>query len=189
MLYSPPRPLCGLLLLCTSGLAQAPTIDVWEGLHQGFGARGNPQKWVNVLGTVSDADGIGSLTYRLNGSEALSLNIGPDLRRLFKPGDFNIELDHETLSPGENSLSLTASDTLGNESTIVVTVDYQPNRVWNFGTTNWADATRPSDVAQICDGEWASTSAGVRPTNLAYDRTFVIGRHLPLSVSRHPSPF
>lgn len=45
-----------------------PTIDVWYGDHQTFGANGQSQRWVNVLGKVSDPDGITEVTYRLNGT-------------------------------------------------------------------------------------------------------------------------
>ena len=69
------------------------TIDVWYGAEQTFGARGRPQRWLNVLGNTSDPDGVASLTYSLNGGSEVSLNLGPDDFRLDEDGDFNIEID------------------------------------------------------------------------------------------------
>ncbi len=40
-----------------------PVINVWYGSQQTFGANGQPQQWVNVLGDVSDPAGMASLTY------------------------------------------------------------------------------------------------------------------------------
>ena len=48
----------------------APVINVWYGSQQTFGANGQPQQWVNVLGDVSDPGGMASLTYTLNGGAA-----------------------------------------------------------------------------------------------------------------------
>ena len=45
----------------------SPDIDLWEGHTQYFGENGSPQPYVNILGSVSDPDGIASLVYSLNG--------------------------------------------------------------------------------------------------------------------------
>lgn len=44
-----------------------PTITIWYGPSQDFGFLGDPQPMINILGNVSDSDGIASLEYRLNG--------------------------------------------------------------------------------------------------------------------------
>ena len=44
-----------------------PQITIWNGDNQSFGSPGVPQTWINILGTVLDANGIQSLTYSLNG--------------------------------------------------------------------------------------------------------------------------
>ena len=67
-----------------------PTIDVWYGPQQVFGNVAVPQRWVNIVGKVSDSDGVTALTYSLNGGPELPLSIGPDGRRLEETGDFNI---------------------------------------------------------------------------------------------------
>lgn len=51
----------------TPSAESAPVIDVWYGTEQEFGHLGAPQEWVNILGNVSDPDGIKTLTYVLNG--------------------------------------------------------------------------------------------------------------------------
>ncbi len=47
--------------------SNGPTIDIWYGSSQYFGFLGDPQPMINILGNVSDPDGISSLEYRLNG--------------------------------------------------------------------------------------------------------------------------
>ncbi|MCD4729373.1 MAG: hypothetical protein K8R74_02150, partial [Bacteroidales bacterium] len=69
--------------------AQGPDIDVWYGDEQSFGQEGVPQRWVNILGNVSDADGVASLHYTLNGSSNVTLSIGTDGKRLQSEDDFN----------------------------------------------------------------------------------------------------
>jgi regulation of enolase protein 1 (concanavalin A-like superfamily) len=44
-----------------------PVIDVWYGDNQTFGQLGVPQQWINILGNVSSAAGLATLTYTLNG--------------------------------------------------------------------------------------------------------------------------
>ena len=44
-------------------------IDVWYGLNQAFGFRGQPQRWINVLANIADVDGIASAVYTVNGGE------------------------------------------------------------------------------------------------------------------------
>jgi hypothetical protein len=56
---------------------QDTVIDVWYGEEQTFGSLGNPQEWVNIMGNVSDSDGIASLSYSLNGGAAIPSICGP----------------------------------------------------------------------------------------------------------------
>jgi hypothetical protein len=93
--------------------------------------------WVNVLGNVSDPDGIASLSYRLNGGPARTLNIGPDNRRLAKPGDFNVDLDAMDLVSGANAVAITAVDGVGEQVTKTVTVHYESDsKVMASGSSN-----------------------------------------------------
>src|SRR5262249_27103911 len=108
----------------------APNITIWYGDEQSFGLRGLPQPWINVLGNVSDADGVASITYSLNGAAPVAMSMGPDKKRLAQLGDFNVELDHNALVQGTNIVLLTATDTKGNRCTELVFVDWQGGNVW-----------------------------------------------------------
>ena len=154
----------------------APLISVWYGDHQVFGALGQPSQWNSVLGNVSDIDGIAALTYSLNGGAPVGLSLGPDLRRLASPGDFNIELPYTDYAEGLNELVLRATDTRGNVATRTVTVERQVGNVWPLPyETDWASAGHISEMAQLVDGEWALEGDTVRPTVLDYDRLIALG--------------
>ena len=107
-----------------------PEIDVWYGSEQFFGQRGNPQKWVNILGCVSSEYGIASLTYSLNGEAAEPLSTGPNGTRLANPGDFNIDIDTHDLKEGANAVTITATDSLHTTAVRTVTVNYSRGQRW-----------------------------------------------------------
>ena len=74
-----------LVFSYVNSVAQAPAIDIWYGKTQSFGHLGVPQKQINILGRVSDPQGINTidtLWYSLNGSAGRSLNWGDNGRRL-----------------------------------------------------------------------------------------------------------
>ena len=163
-----------------------PVIDIWYGTYQVFGGVGLPQRWVNILGTVSDPDGIDELTYSLNDGPGISLrpkydtandlSIGPDGRRLAEPGDFNVELDTADLSDGLNQIVLTATDTTTATSQVTVTVDYSAGNYWpESHTIDWGTTTDIQDVVQVVDGQWMITSDGLRPVVMGYDRVVALG--------------
>ncbi len=156
--------------------AGGPVIDVWYGTYQVFGQLGVPQQWVNILGNVSDPDGVGTLVYALNGGPASSLSIGPDGKRLVSPGDFNIEIDYQDLLVGPNQVVITATDQLANSSVVTVTVEWVGNRPWPQPyTIDWSTVGAISEVAQIVDGEWTLEADSVRPAVMGYDRLIAIG--------------
>ena len=97
----------------TMAAADEPVMQLWYGDRQTFGVPGIAQQWINVLGNVSDADGIASLSYSLNHGPEYPLTLGPDTRRLVSAGDFNIEIDHQNLTVGYNQVVITAVDSLG----------------------------------------------------------------------------
>ncbi len=157
--------------------ADGPVIDVWYGSNQRFGHIGIPQTWVNILGNVSDSDGVDSLTYSLNGGPNQALSLGPDSRRLVSDGDFNVELDHSILIDGNNTLVLTATDIYGNISTNTVIISYTAGNSWpeNY-SIDWSSVTDIQDVAQVVDGIWnVGKSGGVSPDILGYDRLITVG--------------
>ncbi len=161
-----------------------PEIDVWYGTPQKFGQNGNPQRWVNIVGNVIDPDGtLPELEYMLNGGTPRSLNVGgPHLGeayrlRLYRDGDFNIDINKDDLLDGANTVVITASDTLS-ETTSTVTVNYSAGEVWDLPTEiKWSKASSIQNVAQVVDGDWELTGAGVRPKTgqTGYDRIIAVG--------------
>ena len=151
-------------------------IDVWYGLNQTFGNIGQPQRWVNVLGSVSDSDGISSLSYTLNGGAENLLSLGPDERRLLNDGDFNVDIDRTLLQEGANEVVITVLDSLNSITRSTVTVNYNGGNVWPIPyRADWAQLTAPSDGVQIIDGQWELTPNGIRITEPGYDRLFAVG--------------
>jgi len=158
--------------------AAPPIIDIWDGPTQTFGTIGLPQRQINILGNVSDSDGIASLTYSLNGGPQKSLSLGPDTRRLLLPGDFNVELFDGELKHGPNQVVITAKDTLDETTNSTVTVNYYRDKVWPLPyETNWETAASINDQAEVIDGKWVydSQKGGIRPVEIGYDRMVAIG--------------
>jgi len=155
--------------------AAFPAIDLWYGPNQQFGQLGNAQQWVNILGNVSDPDGIASLSYTLNGGSAHSLSVGPDDRRLALDGDFNVEIDRADLNIGSNKVTITAVDDLGNANSQIVSVQYAEN-AWPLPyAIDWSSVNNIQDVVQFVDGKWRLEPGGVRISEVDYDRILAIG--------------
>ncbi|MEM9714501.1 MAG: hypothetical protein AAGA17_19925 [Actinomycetota bacterium] len=153
-------------------------IDVWYGSSQEFGANGIPQRWVQILGNASDTDGVASLTYRLNGGAPQGLEIGPDNRRLEYAGDFNVEIDRADLNTGANTVEITMTDSLGNQTVENVTVTWTPTTLaapTSPTTIDWSSGDL-DDLVQIVDGKWDVNPAGqLHTTEVGYDRVVAIG--------------
>jgi hypothetical protein len=161
-----------------SGLAPdaPPEINVWYGSPQRFGHLGVPQRWVNILGSASDADGIASLQYSLNGGPQQSLTVGPDPWRLVEEGDFNIEIDYQDLQSGSNSVVISARDNSGQTSARIVSVLWEDGNTWSIPYyIDWSTVDDIEDVAQVVDGQWAIESGRLRPVVPGYDRIVAIG--------------
>ena len=157
----------------------APVFNVWYGSHQTFGANGQPQKWVNVLGDVSDPSGIASLTYTVNGGSPQGLSMGENDVRLVDPGDFNAEIDNASLSVGANTVHFTAIDNDGNQSTTDVTVTKVSGGPWPTAyTADWSKAGgNINSIAQIADGHWEIKPDGtIHNVDFGYDRLVTIGQ-------------
>ncbi len=167
-------------MLVPAGQAAAgsgPVIDVWYGTDQYFGHIGIPQVWVNVLGKVSDSDGIQSLTYSLNGGPSFGLSIAPtNKRRIYNPGDFNVEIDNDDLINGLNTITLRAVDNLGNETIKHVNVHFESTNYWpETFSIDWSSAFDIQDVTQVVDGLWTLEADSIRPVEQGYDRLVAIG--------------
>ena len=162
------------------------TIDIWYGPNQIFAEVGIPQRWINILGRVTDGDGDVTLTYSLNGSPELPLTVGPDDRRLQDPGDFNVEISYidPELLLGTNEVVITATDPCGNQTVETVYFEFGDGTIWPLPyTVDWTDFLNLQDVAQVqavqvVDGLWVLDSGadvGIRSVNTGYDRLVAVG--------------
>jgi hypothetical protein len=148
-------------------------LEFWYGQQQRFGQLGKPQRWINILGTAHKAV---SLSYKLNGGEAMPLSLGTDTFPLAEPGDFNAEIACDALLEGQNILEFTATDALGNSVTELVHVDYTSNNVWPRSySIDWSQVSNILDVVQVVDGRWQLSKEGIRPTLPYYDRLVALG--------------
>ena len=154
----------------------SPTIDVWYGDVQRLGMIGNPSRFVNILGRVSSPVGIHAAAYQLNGGRLTPLPLGPTAFRLLANGDFNVELDRSELTVGANTVELRTVDQAGAEARRTVTVEYADDRAWPLPyRADWSAATSIQDVAQVIDGRWELTAAGLHCAEIGYDRLVAIG--------------
>ncbi len=155
-------------------------FDLWYGSNLRFGELGFPQRWVNVLGSVSDPDGVASLSYRLNGGPRIPMGIGPDDRRLANAGDFNVDLLTSDLSLGANQLLLKAVDRTGEVTTTTVTVNWRPAGAIRLPyPVDWSTVSEIQAVGQVVDGHWTIDPTrgvvGMAPADAAYDRIILLG--------------
>lgn len=153
-----------------------PVFDIWYGSNQTFGAIGQAQEWINVLGNVTDPDGIAWLTYSLNGQPAVPLSMGPSGGRLDELGDFNADISFSDLVVGPNTVLLTAEDNVGNQSTELVTINYpgETHLALDY-SVDWSVVANIQDVSQIVDGLWSLEADKVRPLEIGFDRLIAVG--------------
>ncbi|HSQ75492.1 MAG TPA: fibronectin type III domain-containing protein [Bacteroidota bacterium] len=161
----------------TTDARPGPTVTIWNGLNQAFGNIGTPQRWVNILGNVSDTLDIDSVYYRLNNGTPVMLSLGPDLRRLQNKGDFNIDLRYAELNAGLNTVKLRARNVLGGiEDTTITVYDNSSSAVWPLPyRVRWGSPTSLKDSVQVVDGKWEIIGGRARATERGYDRIFAIG--------------
>ena len=156
--------------------AQEADARLWYGPRQVFGQNGEPQRWINVLGTVSDAERVEALTYRLGGGPADTLRMGSDLHRLAEPGDFNVELGWDEVEPGENELVVTARYDDGRLATARATLVVTRGNTWPLPyQVDFSEVDTLQEVVQVVDGHWALTGDGVRTVTPYYDRVLCLG--------------
>ena len=158
------------------GNTTPPVIAIWYGDHQTFGTHSQSQNWINILGNVSDASGVTSLSYTLNGASSNALTIGPDKRRLESAGDFNADIPWTSLSAGDNAVVIRAVDGAGNVATKAITVTRINGAVPTLPyTIDWSTSTPLNDQAQVVDGKWEVTSSGLHIQQMGYDRLVDVG--------------
>jgi hypothetical protein len=149
-----------------------------------FGSLGLAQPDINVRGRVTDADGIRSLTFAVNGSEPSLMGIGSTdcelgvscTRRLVVDGDLNADVDASLLNPGLNTITLRAVDEEFNASTLDVLVNYTPGNDWPLPySVDWSTVTDLYDVSQPVDGRWSITGNELQIEEIGYDRLIAFG--------------
>lgn len=153
-------------------------IDVWYGSQQRFGhLGGHPQRWVNVLGSVSPAEKISTLRYTLNGQPPHELSFREDNKRIARDGDFNVEILRDSLRGGINQVVVIAESDSGSIVTKEVEVIYiDDGRTWPLPyEIDWSTVDRIQQAAQIVDGKWQLTEHGVRSVERYYDRVLALG--------------
>ncbi len=159
-------------------IPDGPEIEIWHGLHQKVGHLGNAQEDFNVMGKVSPADSIASLTYRLNNGPFIRLNFGedtPGYRRLAELGHFNADIPIAQLQSGENIVEIIATDGKGRRISQKVIVDLQSGSYPLPVSIDWSNITDPQDAGQYVDGHWELEPNGLRTKHMGYDRIFLIG--------------
>ncbi|MBI5471752.1 MAG: immunoglobulin domain-containing protein, partial [Ignavibacteriae bacterium] len=177
--------------LLTVNSLTGPGINVWYGTTENFGTVGDPIPFVNILGNASDADGIQSLRYTLNGGSAVTLQTNADGRRIDEVGNFIIEIPRTSLNTGSNAIVITMTDNLNNVTTKNVTLNYSGGgNTWPQSyTIDWNSVTNILSVAQPSDGLWAPDTNGVRVMKPRYDRLLTIGEQTTWSNYEVSFPF
>jgi hypothetical protein len=103
--------------------------------------------------------------------------LGPDQRRLWAEGDFNVEIDFSDLAPGANTVEI-IHRTAGNQEIArkTVTVNYLTGNDWpqNY-FVDWTAAPNVQAKAQVVDGLWTTDANGLRCATMGYDRVVAIG--------------
>jgi LmbE family N-acetylglucosaminyl deacetylase/regulation of enolase protein 1 (concanavalin A-like superfamily) len=160
-------------LLTTSACTPTggPDVDVWNGDTQTFGEQGVPQTWVNVNGSVSDPDGLQSITGALNSGGRETLGTTPDGWRTARPGEFNYEINVSELLPGPNFVELRATDNLGNVTTRTVTLNWA-----GYGETSSAPANGPVLIVAAHPDDESLGMAGI------IERARVAGRRVVVAL-------
>ncbi|MBK1875516.1 dienelactone hydrolase family protein [Pelagicoccus mobilis] len=163
-------------LLSHTNTPIAASIDLWYGDKQEFGKYGRPQKWINILGNLSPAQEAKRLSCSMNGGVARQITIGSDGHRLARPGDFNIDINVDELSPGENTLRLYSEFRDG--SVIEKEVSIFVHQATSIPKELDLDLTQLNSIPeqiQIVDGKWEQTAEGIRSISPFYDRVLALG--------------
>lgn len=157
-------------------------IQLWYGTEQVVGGPGEPapQRWVNVLGRITEARA-SSGSYRINEGPDRVFAFGPTRTRLSGRGDFNLEIERDRLLvfPASNVVEIRvyANDHFIHSRRMRLVVypaaEVELPRAVDF--TALEDITAVHRVAAIVDGRWHLTEDGVRTTEQGYDRLLAFG--------------
>jgi hypothetical protein len=142
-----------------------------------FGTPGTPQRWIDILGSVSDLPASSSVRFVLNGKDRGVLGVGPDGYRLQSPGDFDaqISIADPALVAGRNQVAISVVDGSG-----AVQASRSMSFTWTSGNrwplpyvASWGAG--PQTAARVVDGYWEVVPGGLRSTRPGYDRLVAIG--------------
>ena len=151
-------------------------IQLWYGIDQRFGHRGEAQRWINVLGNVRDSNRLSAISATLNDGEPIDLQVGSDTHRLANSGDFNIQLGWNDCRNGVNQLRIDATWKDGTKWTARSRLRVDRDHRWPIPyQVDFREVTELQDVVQIVDGKWKLTDQGVRTEEPYYDRVLCIG--------------
>ncbi|GEM_PF-2317309 len=149
------------------------TIDVWYGEKQSL--LYVAQRWMNILGRISPIDEVETLAYRLNESEPKQISWGADLRRLAGRGDFNIELDAQALSVGDNPIDIIVEMNNGKTHTKTLIIQKQKTTPQLPFAVQWDRHQSILDIGQVTDGRWRIGNSQVWVEESGYDRAIALG--------------
>jgi hypothetical protein len=155
-----------------------PSITLWSGARLRTGHLGRPQQWLNLTGRVFHAPPGTILSAKVGEASARTLALGPDGHRLAAPGDFNLDVDPQTLPLGETAVCFTVLTPDGLTTTATAIIErLDPVPPWPIPWSQ--DFTRPgpglADRVQIVDGDWQLGPAGVFNPEAYYDRVLAFG--------------
>lgn len=151
-------------------------IDFWYGERQRFGFHGRPQRFVNLLGRVSDPARVRAFTCRVDGGAPLKIPLGPDGYRLAAPGDFNVELPYKDLSPGTHRVDFSLESHNGgirhrSLELEIASPASSPGQI----RLDFRNTPEIPDSVQVVDGRWIPTPQGLRIAEPYYDRALGFG--------------
>lgn len=156
--------------------AAEPSIDLWYGDEQRFGALGRPQPLINLLGRVRRPSAVADLVFRVNGGRARPLSMGPDLHRLSLPGAFNAEIPRAELAEGANRIEIQGWTHEGRAFARGATVWQAAPTQWPLPyAIDWSKVCRIQDAVEVVDGRWKLGAGGIRTLDPYYDRVVAVG--------------
>ena len=174
------KTLACLIVLATpaDSLGEEDSVfNVWYGNNQSFGSTGSVQRFVNLLGNLDRTKEFSDLSFSLNGGAYEFLSIGPDGKRLYRKGDFNVEIPIENLRIGGNEAALEAIDSTGKVYSQTIDFQWNPKSTEPDKVIKWDEVTELNEVAQPIDGLWRIEGGNVvsDPEYVGYDRVLGIG--------------
>ena len=156
---------------------ETEVFNIWYGDNQTFGNAGTVQRYVNILGNLDRQREFTDLNFSLNNSSFQFLTIGSDYRRLWRKGDFNVEMPIDNLLVGKNSVVLQAVDSTGSVFSKNIEVIWNPQTSIPNKMIKWDEVSNLNEVAQPIDGLWRIEDNMVvsAPEEVGYDRVLGIG--------------